>query len=55
MTDRIISKAESSCDILRLPLYKCTEVFRSIPLSEYTKILGKKTVQKKKEHNKYCN
>ena len=48
MTDRIISKAESSCDILRLPLYKCTEVFRSIPLSEYTKILGKKQYKRKK-------
>ena len=43
MTDRIISKAESSCDILNLPLYKCTEIFRSIPLSTYTKIIQKKT------------
>ncbi len=35
---RIISKAECSCDILKLPLYKCTEQFRTIPLNYYTKI-----------------
>ena len=37
---RIISKAESSCDILKLPLYKCTEQFRTILLNYYTKIVG---------------
>ena len=41
-THRIISKAETSCDILKLPLYKCTEQFRTIPLNYYTKILGNK-------------
>ena len=54
MTDRIISKAESSCDILNLPLYKCTEIFRSIPLSTYTKIIQKKNTEqtrKVQEHS----
>ncbi len=35
---QIISKAECSCGILKLPLYKCTEQFRTIPLNYYTKI-----------------
>lgn len=51
MTDRIISKAESSCDILKLPLYKCTEQFRTIPLNQYQKIIGNSSKQQRQNRS----
>lgn len=35
---RIISKAEVSCELLNLDLYKCTESFTKVSLSTYTRI-----------------
>ena len=43
MGTRIISKAEASCELLSLDLYWCTESFKHIPLSTFTKLQKKDT------------
>lgn len=55
---RVISKAEVSCDLLDLDLYRCTEMFVKVPLSNYMKIVTGKVRgedQKKGQLNKYAN
>jgi len=42
MGTRIISKAEASCELLSLDLYWCTESFKHIPLSTFTKLQKKR-------------
>lgn len=52
---RIISKAEVSCDLLNLPLYKCTESFKKVSLSTYTHIRRKKSNYIQNELTRYAN
>ena len=49
---RVISKAEASCDLLDLPLFKCTERIVRVSLSSHTKIrkMGKNSSYKSKSH-----
>ena len=52
---RVISKAEVSCDLLDLDLYRCTESFIKVPLSEYTKIVAKRTQKEDKKPKSQLN
>ena len=46
LKDRIISRSEATCQLLRLPLYKCTESFFPVSLSKYAKLSNKEMKQK---------
>lgn len=42
---RIISKAEASCLVLGLPLYKCTESFKHVSISPFVKVVEQNKCQ----------